>query len=175
MVTQAYPACTVSDKKNNQLDDCGRSSAMSMLLQHGYIYLHSVKCHHHHQLLVWGTVSAQDTLRVRQSLMASWLCAGVQIQCQGSTAGWGRVRDCFLSVLQSQHLCRLLRLSLSHLHVHSMHYHCAQIPGPHFSYNSWSHENTQILHNIDSSKSKWWLCLLLLKEDEGQVVTVSLH
>ena len=36
MATQSYPARTVSDK-NNQLDDCGRSSAMSMLLQHGCI------------------------------------------------------------------------------------------------------------------------------------------
>ena len=36
MTTQTHPACTISDK-NNQLDDCGRSSAMSMLLQHEYI------------------------------------------------------------------------------------------------------------------------------------------
>ena len=36
MATQTYPARTISDK-HNQLDDCGRSSAMSMLLQHGYI------------------------------------------------------------------------------------------------------------------------------------------
>ena len=36
MPTQTYPARTISDK-SNQLDDCGRSSAMSMLLHHGYI------------------------------------------------------------------------------------------------------------------------------------------
>ena len=36
MATQTNPARAISDK-NNQLDDCGRSSAMSMLLQHGYI------------------------------------------------------------------------------------------------------------------------------------------
>ena len=34
--TQAHPARTISDK-NNQLDDCGRLSAISMLLQHEYI------------------------------------------------------------------------------------------------------------------------------------------
>ena len=37
MATQIYPARTISDK-NNQLDDCGRPSAISMLLQHGYIH-----------------------------------------------------------------------------------------------------------------------------------------
>ena len=37
MARQTYPARTISDK-NNQLDDCGHSSAMSMLLQHGHIH-----------------------------------------------------------------------------------------------------------------------------------------
>ena len=36
MASQTYPARTISGK-NNQLDGCGRSSAMSMLLQLGYI------------------------------------------------------------------------------------------------------------------------------------------
>ena len=36
MATQTYSAHTISDK-NHQLYDCGRSSAASMLLQHGYI------------------------------------------------------------------------------------------------------------------------------------------
>ena len=36
MATQTYPARSISDK-NNQLDDCGHSSAMNMLLQHRYI------------------------------------------------------------------------------------------------------------------------------------------
>ena len=36
MATQAYPALTIG-YENNQLDDCGHSHAVSMLLQHGYI------------------------------------------------------------------------------------------------------------------------------------------
>ena len=37
MATRTYPARIISDE-SNQLDDCGRSSAMSILLQHGYIH-----------------------------------------------------------------------------------------------------------------------------------------
>ena len=36
MAKQIYQARTISDKYN-QLDDCGRSSAMGMLLEHGYV------------------------------------------------------------------------------------------------------------------------------------------
>ena len=36
MENQAYPARTLTDKYN-QFDDCGRSRALSMLLQYGYI------------------------------------------------------------------------------------------------------------------------------------------
>ena len=38
MATQTYPASTISDK-NTQLDDCGRPSATSMLLQHGLVFM----------------------------------------------------------------------------------------------------------------------------------------
>ena len=54
MATQTYPARTISEK-NYQLDDCGRSSATSMLLlQHGYIRaIHFYHHHlHHHSRLV---------------------------------------------------------------------------------------------------------------------------
>ena len=62
MATQTYPARTISDK-NNQLHDCGRSSAMSMLLQHGYIRKLCHHHHHHHQLRKEKT----QTLRERES------------------------------------------------------------------------------------------------------------
>ena len=38
MATQTYPARTINNK-NNQPDDCGHSSTISMLLQHGYMSL----------------------------------------------------------------------------------------------------------------------------------------
>ena len=63
-------ARTISNK-NNQLDDCGCSSTMSILLQHGYI-------HHHHHLSLnheghWGTTVDFATSFLHLSLFSTAL------------------------------------------------------------------------------------------------------
>ena len=74
MATQTYPARTISDK-NNELDDCGRSSATSMLLQHGYI--RALNSHHHHH---YSRLNGGGT-----EYTCIHVCAGKQLRTQNFT------------------------------------------------------------------------------------------
>ena len=66
MAIQIYPARAISDK-NNQLDDCSRSSAISMLFA-AWIFLRLMNCHHHHHYHHHHQLSRQTAFSQKQVL-----------------------------------------------------------------------------------------------------------